>query len=206
MPLRSGPLAVLDSNNIDVAIAQWYTALVKGGVGNDQDPVLLQMRDFALDELNGNSTQSDFSTTVESTNGVGIVAERPMYFNYAGEWTGGSCQSGITNPTDTYYFAEGTVRPGFHSYICVQNPATEVATVRITYMKGDGAAAEQNLLVPPQARATVNVNGFFGAMDGPAADFSAKVESTGRDGYSRRARRCTSTTVRAGPAGTSTPG
>jgi hypothetical protein len=170
---------VLDSNNVDVSIAQWYTALVKGGVGNDQDPVLLQMRDFALDELNGNSTQSDFSTTVESTNGVGIVAERPMYFNYRGELTGGSVQSGITNPTDTYYFAEGTVRPGFHSYICVQNPAAEAAMVKITYMQGDGAAAEQYIIVPPQARATVNVNGFFGETDGPAADFSARVESTG---------------------------
>jgi hypothetical protein len=170
---------VLDSDNIGVDIAQWYTALVKGGVGADQDPVLLQMRDFALDELNGNSVQSDFATTVESTNGVGIVAERPMYFNYNDTWAGGSCQSGVTNLSNTYYFAEGTVRPGFHSYICVQNPATDTATVRITYMKGDGTTAEQNMLVPAQSRATVNVNGFFGAADGPAADFSAKVESTG---------------------------
>ncbi len=170
---------VLDSDNIGVDIAQWYTALVKGGVGADQDPVLLQMRDFALDELNGNTVQSDFSATVESTNGVGIVAERPMYFDYQGRWAGGSCQSGVTNLSDAYFFAEGTVRPGFHSYLCIQNPAEETATVRITYMKGDGETAEQNMLVPARSRATVNVNGFFGAADGPAADFSAKVESTG---------------------------
>jgi hypothetical protein len=170
---------VTNGNFMDTNIAQWYTALVLGGVGNDQNPVLLQMRDFALDELNGNSVQSDFSTTVESTNGVGIVAERPMYFDYAGAWTGGSCQAGITNPAEAFYFAEGTVRPDFNSYICVQNPnATQVATVCITYMKGDGTTAEQNLLVQPQSRSTVNVNGFFGSLDGPAADFSAKVEST----------------------------
>ena len=31
----------------------------------------------------------DFSARVESTNGAGIIAERPMYFNYNGVWTGG---------------------------------------------------------------------------------------------------------------------
>ena len=170
---------VLNSNNIDVAIAQWYTALVKGGVGSNQAPVLTQMRDFALNELNGTSAQSDFSTTVETTNGVGVVAERPMYFDYNGVWTGGSCQAGLVSPAKTFYFAEGTVRPGFNSFICIQNPAAEAAPVRITYMKGDGATAQQNIVVRARSRSTVNVNGFFGALDGPAADFSAKVESLG---------------------------
>jgi hypothetical protein len=56
--------------NIQNAVSQFHTALVTGGLGNDQRPVLLQMRDFALQELSGsNSSSSDFSTTVESTNG-----------------------------------------------------------------------------------------------------------------------------------------
>lgn len=170
---------VLDSNNIDVAIAQWHTALVNGGVGSNQAPVLLQMRDFALNEINGTSAQSDFSTTVESTNGVDIIAERPMYFDYNGVWTGGSCQGGLLNPAKTFYFAEGTVRPNFHSYICVQNPSAEVAPVQITFMKGDGTTAQLKVVVRARSRSTVNVNDFFGAVDGPAADFSAKVESIG---------------------------
>jgi hypothetical protein len=32
----------------------------------------------------------DTAMIVEVTNGVGIVAERPMYFNYMGTWTGGT--------------------------------------------------------------------------------------------------------------------
>ena len=171
--------AVLDSNNIDVSIAQWYTALVQGGIGADQRPVLLQMRDFALDELNGNSVQSDFSTTVESTNGVGIISERPMYFNYNGAWNGGSTQSGINDPGTTFFFSEGTVRPGFQSYLCIQNPRDEIATVRIDYMKGDGTTAEQHIIIPALSRSTVCVNAFFGLVDGLGADFSARVESTG---------------------------
>ncbi|MBU2688055.1 MAG: hypothetical protein KKF41_10765, partial [Actinobacteria bacterium] len=31
----------------------------------------------------------DFSSKVECTNGGQIIAERPMYFNYNGVWTGG---------------------------------------------------------------------------------------------------------------------
>jgi hypothetical protein len=41
------------------------------------------------------SVASDFSAKVECTNGVWIVCERPMYFNYAG-WTGGSCVMGFS--------------------------------------------------------------------------------------------------------------
>ena len=37
----------------------------------------------------GDDAAHDFSSEVECTNGRRIVAERPMYFDYKGEWTGG---------------------------------------------------------------------------------------------------------------------
>ncbi|RIK09429.1 MAG: hypothetical protein DCC49_06155 [Acidobacteria bacterium] len=53
------------------------------------------------------------STMVESTNGVGIVAERASYFTYdSGRgWTatGGSDSMGVSEPSSTWYFAEGYV-------------------------------------------------------------------------------------------------
>ena len=39
-----------------------------------------------------------------------IVAERPMYFNYHGKWTGGHDVVGAPAPATTFYFAEGTTR------------------------------------------------------------------------------------------------
>jgi hypothetical protein len=42
------------------------------------------------------STRGDFSTKVVCTNGQQIIAERPMYFNYNGVWTGGSDAVGAT--------------------------------------------------------------------------------------------------------------
>jgi hypothetical protein len=38
----------------------------------------------------------EVSAVVESTNGVGVVAERPIYFNYSGKWAGGHDVIGYT--------------------------------------------------------------------------------------------------------------
>lgn len=51
-----------------------------------------------------------------------IVAERSMYFEYGKGELGGDTTSGCTSPAREWYFAEGTCRPGFDSYLCLQNP------------------------------------------------------------------------------------
>jgi len=117
----------------------------------------------------------DFSTSVECTNGQGIVCERPMYFNYQGKWTGGSDAVGTLAPTDTYYFAEGTCRPGFDTYFCIANPNDAVVNVKLTYMKGDGRTVEQSVKMLPLSRATVRPADVLGTGNDAAHDFSAKV-------------------------------
>jgi hypothetical protein len=164
-------------NSIETGVEAFYQSLVVHPPGSP-NCALQQARDIALDDLAGNGVSSDFSTTVESTNGVNIVAERPMYFNFQGAWTGGSCQSGIREPSTVRYFAEGTARPNFRTFLCLQNPSGTAADIRITYMLGDGGSLQQSLTIPPHSRSTVNVHDFMGAVDGPHADFSAKVEST----------------------------
>jgi len=51
-----------------------------------------------------------------------IVCERPMYFLYAGAWSGGHCVTGVTAPATDWHFAEGTTREGFDEWLCLQNP------------------------------------------------------------------------------------
>ena len=51
-----------------------------------------------------------------------------MYFNYQGVWTGGDGVVGATSPASTFYFAEGTCRPNFDPYLCIQNPGAGAAT------------------------------------------------------------------------------
>jgi hypothetical protein len=120
----------------------------------------------------------DFSTLVASTNGKPIIAERPMYFDYNGVWTGGHDVIGAVAPGPTFYFAEGTCRPDFDPYICIQDPGATDAAVRITYMKGDGSTVAQALTVKASSRSTVRVKDTLGEGDDAAHDFSAKVECT----------------------------
>ncbi|MCG2795310.1 MAG: DUF5719 family protein, partial [Actinomycetia bacterium] len=118
----------------------------------------------------------DVSTKVESNRP--IVAERPMYFNYKGIWAGGHDVVGASAAASTYYFAEGTCRPGFDPYICIQNPGATDAEVTITYMKGDGTTDEETLTVGANSRSTVVVKNKLGEGDDEAHDFSSKVECT----------------------------
>ena len=130
----------------------------------------------------GDTEAYDVSAKVESTNGVSIVAERPMYFNYQGlannNWQGGHDVSGIPSPAEVFYFAEGTTRTGFEEWITIQNPNSEDAQVKITYMRGDGSTTEKYYTVKANSRETVGVNSDVGTGDTEAYDVSAKVEST----------------------------
>jgi hypothetical protein len=101
-----------------------------------------------------------------------------MYFRYKGAWDGGHDVMGAVAPQPAFYFAEGTCRPNFDAYLCIQNPNTADSTLRITYMRGDGTVNEQALTVARSSRSTVRVKDVLGEGDGPAFDFSCKVETT----------------------------
>jgi len=126
----------------------------------------------------GDDAAHDFSCKVEATNGAGIIVERPMYFNYHGQWTGGHDAIGATDTSSTFYFAEGTCRPGFDPYLCIQNPGASEAEVEITYMLGDGGTRVSNLKVKPHSRSTVEPRAVLGVGDDASHDFSCKVEAT----------------------------
>ena len=115
----------------------------------------------------------DVSARVVSTNWVPIMAERPMYFNYRGSWTGGHDVAGANYPYSCWYFAEGCTRAGFEEWLCLQNPGSFPAEVDITYMLGTGENRIQEITVAPHSRYTVDVNAFLG----PEQDVSALVYS-----------------------------
>jgi hypothetical protein len=90
--------------------------------------------------------------------------------------TGGHDVIGALYPAGAFYFAEGTCRPNFDPYICIQNPTSERVPVFILYMKGDGNTSTQMLTVPPYSRYTVFVKDPLGSGDDAAHDFSASVQ------------------------------
>jgi polyhydroxybutyrate depolymerase len=102
-----------------------------------------------------------------------IVAERPIYFNYQGAWTGGHDVVGATSPRTDFYFAEGFTAEGFSEYLCLQNPGDVVTNAHVTYMFPDGSIQEQDVPIGPTSRETVDVN----AAVGPDKEVSIMVEA-----------------------------
>jgi photosystem II stability/assembly factor-like uncharacterized protein len=115
--------------------------------------------------------EKDVSTKVTSS--LPIVAERPMYFNYGGAWTGGHDVIGAIAPEQDWYFAEGNTRDGFEEWICLQNPNPQPANAVITYMLSGGQTAVQTVQIPATARRTISVKEFLG----PNKDCSARVHA-----------------------------
>ncbi len=89
-----------------------------------------------------------------------FLAERPMYFNYREEWTGGHCVIGAASPGAGWFFAEGYTGEGFEEWLCIQNPGATAAHVSITYYPQGGGApiVKDPITVAANSRATVFVN------------------------------------------------
>jgi len=119
-------------------------------------------------EIGGNKDNS-----VQLTSEDNFIAERPMYFNYYGNWTGGHDVLGANSPATTWSFAEGTTRDNFNEWLCLQNPGSSDTHVVITYYTTSGQAMRKGRTVKANSRLTVNVNESAGAN----LDISAKVTS-----------------------------
>ncbi len=103
------------------------------------------------------------------TSDLPIISERAMYRNNR---IAGHNSVGTTSPSIDYYLAEGTTAWGFTTYVLIQNPNSEPASVVITYMTGEGPIIhpESPVLMPPNSRKTIRVNDYL-----PPRDFSTKV-------------------------------
>ena len=96
------------------------------------------------------------SMIVTSLNGVGIVAERPMYFSFNGINSGtdalGSAQLG-----QDFYFADVEAQRNYSSYITILNPpGAKSANVTVSYVAGGAQIATTTLAVAPGQRATTS--------------------------------------------------
>jgi hypothetical protein len=127
-----------------------------------------------------NSAHGDVSIKVSSPDQP-IVVERPMYFNYNGTWDGGHNVMGSNAPQPEWYFAEGCTRPGFNTWLCLQNPGDSPAPVTLDYFCADGVNERRDLVINPRSRATVAVHqpGLgIGMHDSAHGDVSIKVSSS----------------------------
>ncbi len=94
------------------------------------------------------------SMVVTSTNGVGIVAERPMYFSWHGI-NSGTDALGATKLGQDFYFADVESARNYTSYITVLNPpGGQTANVTVSYYAGGRQVGSSTLAVPAGQRGT----------------------------------------------------
>lgn len=106
---------------------------------------------------------ASLAAIVKVVKGPGIVAERPMYFNFNGIQSGTDV-IGTTTPRTTYYFANVDTRQqgrSYTTYISILNPSTtQTATTKLTFYNGSCGKAEeaacptQTVVTPPLHRGT----------------------------------------------------
>ncbi|MGQ9537070.1 MAG: Ig-like domain-containing protein [Actinomycetota bacterium] len=116
--------------------------------------------------------------SIQVTSNRPIVSERPMYFTYTGQegtrLRGGHTAQGADFARREWYFAEGCTRPGFDTWLCLQNPGREEAVVQVEYMLENGAYLGRSYRVPPWSRGTVMVDREVGE----GHDVSMRVTSS----------------------------
>lgn len=115
----------------------------------------------------------DVSARVETS--YGAVAERAMYFDYAGR-KGGHCAMGSPSPSTSWFFAEGYTGPGFDEWLLLFNPTGSDHTATVTYRFTDGGQMQANYIVRARSRYSVHVN-----REAPDREVAMKV-SCGGDG------------------------
>ena len=109
----------------------------------------------------------DASIKVEAD--IPVIPERAMYKNNNRE---GHDSIGTTTPATDYYLAEGTTAWGFTTYVLVQNPSANQASVEVTYLTSSGEVPhpENPIAMPGNSRKTIRVNDYL-----TGSDFSTRV-------------------------------
>ena len=112
-----------------------------------------------------------FSTDIKSD--IPILAERAMYFKYAGR-KGGHDSIGASSTSNTWFFAEGYTGDSFDTWILLQNPNESAANVTLSFMRPDGSVINKQVSVPGRRRHSVHVDEIPGLE---ASDVSTQVTS-----------------------------
>lgn len=108
-------------------------------------------------------SNSAFSTRVDSD--LPVFVERSMYFGHDGTNT-----TGTTDPSDTWYLAEGYSGPGTDTWVLVMNPNPQQTRAKVTFMKEDGSQVEREYTLGPTSRLSIYANEIV-----PGVSFSTRV-------------------------------
>jgi autotransporter-associated beta strand protein len=87
-----------------------------------------------------------------------MIAERAMYFaTQPGRiWVGGHVNTGIVEPSTSWFHAEGATGSFFTTFILLSNPQDTEAKVELRFMLDNGAVVTKNKTIAAKQRLTIN--------------------------------------------------
>jgi hypothetical protein len=113
--------------------------------------------------------------STEVTSDTGVIAERAMYFDSGGR-DGGHDSAGVSEPSGTWYLAEGYTGGSFDTWVLMMNPGKKPVTVTTTFLRSDGHRSTRTDTLKARSRFTIHVDEQPGFED---AEVSTLVESAG---------------------------
>jgi hypothetical protein len=85
------------------------------------------------------------------------VAERSMYFGDDPFWKAGHESAGVTEPSSTWFLAEGATGPFFETFVLLANPGDQPSEATVTFLPDTGVPVEKKMTIPAQGRITLNI-------------------------------------------------
>jgi autotransporter-associated beta strand protein/YVTN family beta-propeller protein len=104
------------------------------------------------------------------------VAERAMYFGTDPLWRGGHGSAGTTEPSTSWFLAEGATGTYFTTFVLMANPNADAAEVTVTYLPDSGVPVTKSYTIPGGERLTRNIAVEDAALVNAAV--ATRVEST----------------------------
>jgi len=151
--------------NDQPATARLQFLLENGTTMETSQPLAAESR-VSID-VNDVVPKAGFATIV--TADLPIVVGRSMYFGNGG----GHGTIGAKTPGKTWFLADGDSRPGFDTWILLQNPSpTDVANVQVTFIKDDGTTQIGYYALDPSTRLSL-----FADQIVPNTTFGARIDA-----------------------------
>ena len=111
---------------------------------------------------------AEVSTCVHAD--IPIAVERAMYFSGR---KAGHDSIGVSQPSKTWYMAEGYTAQGWDDYVLIQNPGDSQASITAQYMTPGAGNVTRQYSVGPHSRFTIHVNDIV-----PAQSVSTQIDSS----------------------------
>jgi hypothetical protein len=150
---------LIQNPNTDTSAKVNMTYMTPSGVVKKETFGLAAGRRISID-VSKDVGQCNVSTQVESDQA--IVCERAMYWDNR---RGGHDSIGVARGSKAWYLAEGSSAWGFETWLLLQNPTQDAATVDVDYMTSAGPIAQPTFVMPPNSRQTIRVNDKVRRLD-----------------------------------------